>query len=130
MSEDRRAFETVEFFDRIRAGMEGRPDVTMTRQSGIEYVDPLVGNCVTYYVRTARELEQGTASKDTIFLHEASKDGNVRIVIPPKVAKVIHRQYDALTKTVRRKQGREEAQKRKDAGIEPFGGKRHVRKAG
>lgn len=127
MSEDERM---VDFFDRVRGGMEGRPDVTMTKLSPIEYVDPLVGNCSTFYVRTARELEKGTASKDTIFLQVATKDGNVRIVIPPKVSKAIHRQYDALTKMVRRKQGREEAQKRKDAGIEPFGGKRHVRKAG
>jgi hypothetical protein len=116
----------VDFFDRVRGGMEGRPDVTMTRLSSLQSVDPLVGNVSTFMVQTVRERERG----DTIFLQVATKDGNIRIVIPPKVAKVIHRQYETLTTKVRSKLGKEEAQKRKDAGIEPFGGKRHVRKAG
>jgi len=114
----------VDFFDRIRGGMEGRPDVTMTRLSSLQSVDPLVGNVSTFMVQTARERERG----DTIFLQVATKDGNKRIVIPPKVANAISRQRDALTTKVRSKLGKEEAQKRKDAGIEPFGGKRHVRK--
>lgn len=114
----------VDFFDRVRGGMEGRPDVTMTRLSSLQSVDPLVGNVSTFMVQTVRERERG----DTIFLQVATKDGNIRIVIPPKVANSIARQRDTLTTKVRSKLGKEEAQKRKDAGIEPFGGKRHVRK--
>ena len=113
----------VDAFDRIRGGMEGRPDVTMTRLSSLQSVDPLVGNVSTFMVQTVRERERG----DTIFLQVATKDGNIRIVLPPKVAKVIARQCDTLTSRVRSKLAKEEAQKRKDAGIAPFGGKRYVR---
>ena len=106
-------YRMVDAFDRIRAGMDGRPDVTRTRISTVRNIE------------SVREKDEG----DTIFLEVASKDGNVRIVLPPKVANVIARQRDALVAKVRSKAAKEQAAQRKADGIEPFGGKRFTRTA-
>ena len=118
-------YRMVDAFDRIRAGMDGRPDVTRTRISTVRNIDPLVGNVSTFLIESVREKDEG----DTIFLEVASKDGNVRIVLPPKVANVIARQRDALVAKVRSKAAKEQAAQRKADGIEPFGGKRFTRTA-
>lgn len=109
----------VDSFDRMRAGFDGRPDVVKTRISTVRNVDPLVGNVTTFLVESVRAKDEG----DTIFLEVASKDGNIRIVLPPKVTEVIGRQHDGLTTKAKRKNGREQAKARKDKGIAPFGGK-------
>jgi tRNA A37 threonylcarbamoyladenosine dehydratase len=113
----------VDAFDRIRAGMDGRPDVTRTRISTVRSVDPLVGNVSTFLIESIRVKDVG----DTIFLEVANKDGNIRIVIPPKGANVIARQRDSLANQVRSKLAKAQAKARKEAGIEPFGGKRYRR---
>ena len=109
----------VDAFDRLRAGMDGRPDVTRTRISTVRNVDPLVGNVTTFLIESVREKDQG----DTIFLEVASKSGNVRIVIPAKAASVIARQRESLTNKVRSKIAKAQAEQRKKDGIELFGGK-------
>ena len=118
-------YRMVDAFDRIRAGMDGRPDVTRTRISTVRNIDTLVGNVSTFLVESVREKDEG----DTIFLEVASKDGNVRIVLPPRVANVIARQRESLVSKVRSKAAREQAAQRKADGIEPFGGKRFTRTA-
>ena len=118
-------YRMVDAFDRIRAGMDGRPDVTRTRISTVRSIDPLIGNVSTFLVESVREKDEG----DTIFLEVASKDGNVRIVLPPRVANVIARQRESLVSKVRSKAAREQAAQRKADGIEPFGGKRFTRTA-
>ena len=118
-------YRMVDAFDRIRAGMDGRPDVTRTRISTVRNIDTLVGNVSTFLIESVREKDEG----DTIFLEVASKDGNVRIVLPPRVANVIARQRESLVSKVRSKAAREQAAQRKADGIEPFGGKRFTRTA-
>ena len=115
----------VDAFDRIRASMDGRPDVTRTRISTVRNIDPLVGNVTTFLIESVREKDHG----DTIFLEVASREGNMRIVLPPKVATVIARQRDSLTTKVRSKAAKEQAAVRKDHGIKPFGGKPYRRTA-
>jgi hypothetical protein len=85
-------------------------------------VKNVVGDVLTYLVETIRH-EGG----DTIFIEVTSKDGTIRVVLPPKVANTIARQRDALTKKTRQRVGREQAAERKAQGIEPFGGKRYKR---
>jgi hypothetical protein len=114
---------TVDLFDRTRGGMEMRNDTTKTRVSTVRHVDPLVGNVSTYLIETVRAQDSG----DFCFVEVATKDGNVRVVLPPKVTATIARQRDSLTTSVRRKMGREQAAERKAAGIEPFGGKRYTK---
>lgn len=116
---------TVDLFDRTRGGMEMRNDTTKTRVSTVRHVDPLVGNVSTYLIETVRAQDSG----DFCFVEVATKDGNVRVVLPPKVTATIARQRDSLTTSVRRRMGREQAAERKAAGIEPFGGKRYTKTA-
>ena len=123
---------TVDLFDRTRGGMEMRNDAIKTRVSTVRHVDPLVGNVSTYLVETVRAPDSG----DFCFVEVATKDGNVRVVLPPKVTATIARQRDSLTgryklilTSVRRKLGRAQAAERKAAGIEPFGGKRYTKTA-
>jgi len=118
-------YRMVDAFDRLRAGFDGRPDVVKTRISTVRNVDPLVGNVTTFLVESVRAKDQG----DTIFLEVASKDGNVRIVIPPKAANVIARQREALTNKVRSKIAKAQAEQRKAEGVELFGGKPYRRTA-
>jgi hypothetical protein len=119
---------TLDMFDRTRGGMEMRNDVTRTRVSTVRHVDPLVGNVATFLIESIR-TEEG----DYAFVEVATKDGNVRVVLPPKVTNALARQRDALTKKVRKRIGRElgisQAAERKAQGIEPFGGKPFIRKA-
>jgi len=118
-------YRMVDAFDRIRAGMDGRPDVTRTRISTVRNVDPLVGNVRTFLIESTRVKDEG----DTIFLEVASKDGNVRIVIPAKVANVIARQRESLANKVRSKIAKAQAEQRMKDGIELFGGKPYRRTA-
>ena len=60
-------YRMVDAFDRIRAGMDGRPDVIRTRISTVRNVDALVGNVSTFLVESVREKDEG----DTIFLEVA-----------------------------------------------------------
>mgnify|MGYP003650413471 FL=1 len=115
---------TLDMFDRTRGGMEMRNDVTRTRVSTVRHVDPLVGNVATFLVESIR-TEEG----DYAFVEVATKDGNVRVVLPPKVTNALARHRDSLTTKVRRRIGREQAAERKAQGIEPFGGKPFIRKA-
>lgn len=115
----------VDAFDRIRGGLEGRPDVTRTRISTVRSVDPLVGNVSTFLIESVKVRDEGT----TVFLEVASRDGNVRLVIPPRASNAIARQREALVTQVRSKLGKAQAQARAEAGIAPFGGKRFQRKS-
>jgi hypothetical protein len=117
--------QTLDVFDRTRGGMECRNDTTSTRVSTIRHVDPLIGNVSTYLVETIRVTDEG----DYAFVEVATKDGNIRVVLPPKVTSAIVRQRDSLTTKVRKRLGREQAAERKSQGIQPFGGKPYKRKS-
>ena len=116
------ATDTVDYFDRVRGGLDEAGNTIKTRVATVRSVQFLVGNVLTYLVETIRH-EDG----DTIFVEVASKDGHTRVVLPPKVANTIARQRDALTKRTRQRIGREQASLRKAQGIEPFGGQRFKR---
>jgi hypothetical protein len=68
-----------------------------------------------YIVQTYRQKDAG----DTIFLECVSKDGNVRLPIPPQVSDAIARQRDVLTGKSRSRAAKASAQARKAAGILP-----------
>jgi len=117
-------YQTVDYFDRARGGMDQRNEATKIRVSTVRHIDPLVGNVSTYLVETIRIKDEG----DWGFIEVATKEGNLRVVLPPKVTNVIARQRDALTTKVRRRIGLEQAADRKEQGIEPFGGKQFTKK--
>jgi hypothetical protein len=101
-------------YDRLMSALDGLPDVVTTRPSTVRAVT-LLGNSETHIVQTMRQRDRG----DTIFLEIVSRDGAVRLVIPPAVADTIARQRDALTSKARSKAARAAAQDRKDRGEQP-----------
>lgn len=102
-------------YDRLLGSLHGLPDVTSTKPSTIRNVTPILGTSELFTIQTYRQRERG----DTIFLECVSKDGFVRLALPPSVADAISRQRDALTGKVRSKIGKATAQARKDRGELP-----------
>ncbi len=102
-------------FDRLLGSLHGLPDVISTKPSTMRTVTPLLGTSQMFIVQTYRQLERG----DTIFLECVSKDGSVRIALPPAVADAIARQRDALTDKSRSRAAKRQAQDRKDRGEVP-----------
>lgn len=110
-----RSPDSPDLYDRMIGSLDGLPDVAKTRPSTLRTIVPVVGHSQTHIVQTYRQAEVG----DTIFLEVVSREGSVRIVIPPPVAEAIARQRDALTAKVRSKVARRLAQERKDRGELP-----------
>ena len=104
-----------DLFDRTIGGLQGIPDTVHTRPTVVRSVQPIIGDAQTFIVQTYRQNEVG----DTIFLECTSKQGSMRLVIPPKVAAVIARQYDSLGGKMRSKTAKRLAQERKDRGELP-----------
>jgi hypothetical protein len=102
-------------FDRLLGSLHGLPDVTSTKPSTLRTMTPILGTSQMYILQTYRQRERG----DTIFLECVSKDGSVRLALPPAVSEAIARQRDALTGKVRSKIGKANAQARKDRGELP-----------
>ena len=98
--------------------LDGLPGVLKSRPSTVRTVLPLVGNAQTWICQTVRS-EDG----DTVFLELASREGLVRLVVPPKVVAAMRRQHDGLVNRARSRAAREAATTRAQAGMEPFGGK-------
>jgi hypothetical protein len=111
-------------FDRLLGQLHGLPDVTNTKPSTLRTLTPLLGTSQMYIVQTYRQQvgkEDGetTRARDTIFLECVSKDGSVRLAIPPPVADAIARQRESLTGKVRSKTGKRIAEERKARGEVP-----------
>ena len=113
MSEDTtKAFDT---YDRQIGALKGLPDVIEVKPSTVRVTIPLLGLSQTFIVQTIRQRDVG----DHVFLETVSRDGAVRIVLPPQVAEVIARQRDALTAKSRSKAAKALAQERKERGELP-----------
>jgi len=113
MSEDTaKAFDT---YDRQIGALKGLPDVIEVKPSTVRVSIPLLGLSQTFIVQTIRQRAVG----DHIFLETVSRDGAIRIVLPPQVADTIARQRDALTAKSRSKAARTLAQERKERGELP-----------
>jgi hypothetical protein len=106
---------TPDRFDRMLGSLVGLPDVLNTPPSTVRTFMPLIGQAQTFIVQTFRQKEVG----DTIFVEYVDDRGTVRLVIPPQAAKVIRRQYDALTDRSRSRAARAVADERKRLGVQP-----------
>lgn len=115
MSEERSP-QMPDSFDRLLGAIHGLPDVCHTRPSTIRTVTPLLGTSNLFIVQTYRQTDAG----DTIFLEAVSKDGSIRLAIPPAVSDAIARQRDSLTDKTRSRAAKQSAQTRKEAGHIPF----------
>jgi len=103
-------------YDRLLGSLDGLPDVVHTRPATIRSVGNLgVGGSRTYIVQTYRQDKRG----DTIFLEVGGPEGMVRLAIPAKVAAVIARQREGLTKQSRSRTAKRVAAGRKERGELP-----------
>jgi hypothetical protein len=100
-------------FDRAFGGLmsgNGLP----TKPTTIEIVERITGEAETYIVQTVR-----TEAGDNIVLKFVDKRGNMRLILPPKVANVIASQRDALTARRRSMASKMVAKNRMDRGELP-----------
>jgi hypothetical protein len=102
-------------YDRLVGGLKGLPDVIEVKPTTIRTVSPLLGLSQTFIVQTIRQREVG----DHIFLETVSREGSLRIALPPQVADAIARQRESLTARSRSKAAKRVAQERKDRGEQP-----------
>lgn len=102
-------------FDRLLGAIHGLPDIASTKPATVRTVTPVVGTSQLFIVQTYRQREVG----DTIFLECVSKDGTVRIAVPPAVSDAIARQREVLTGKSRSKAARAVAAARKERGELP-----------
>jgi hypothetical protein len=102
-------------YDRLLGSLHGLPDVTNTKLTTIRTITPMLGTSESFTIQTYRQRDRG----DTIFLECISKDGFIRLAIPPAVSEAIARQRDALTGKVRSKAAKATAAARKAAGQQP-----------
>jgi hypothetical protein len=107
-----KAFDT---YDRQIGALKGLPDVIEVKLSTVRVSIPLLGLSQTFIVQTIRQREVG----DHVFLETVSRDGAIRLVLPPQVADAIARQRDALTAKSRSKAAKALAQERKERGQLP-----------
>jgi hypothetical protein len=107
-----KAFDT---YDRHIGALKGLPDVIEVKPSTVRVSIPLLGLSQTFIVQTIRQREVG----DHVFLETVSRDGAIRLVLPPQVADAIARQRDALTAKSRSKAAKALAQERKERGELP-----------
>lgn len=118
--------KAIDKFDRALGALAGLPDVASVKPTTVQTYSPLVGAAQTFIIQTMRQRERG----DTIFVTYVDDTGSVRLAIPPEAADAIARQRDALGTKNRKRAAREEAQRRKAAGIAPaFMKKRKAKKA-
>jgi hypothetical protein len=121
-------YKSVDKFDRLVGALAGLPDVTQVKPSTVQTTVPLTGEATTTIVRTYRQREVG----DWITLEIIDAEGGRRLYLPPAVADAIARQRDALGTKNRKRAARDEAARRKAAGIVPGfmnGKKRRGKKA-
>jgi hypothetical protein len=115
MNEEPRSPMMPDEFDRLLGSLHGLPDVTSTKPTTMRTITPVLGTSQMFSVQTYRQRERG----DTIFLECVSKDGFIRLALPPTVADAIARQRDALTGRSRSNAAKAVAAARKERGEVP-----------
>jgi hypothetical protein len=100
-------------FDRMLAALSGLPDGAQTQPTIVQSQD-FYGNVTSFMVQTVR-WEKGNA----LFITQVNAQGSQRYVLPPEVCRIISRQADAITHTLRRRHGQRLAEVAKKAGRTP-----------
>lgn len=117
--EERSALGDV--FDRTVRGLDGLPDVIKTKATTVRAFSQVLELTQTFIIQTYRQKDQG----DTVLIEYIGAAGSFRIALPPVVAEIIARQYDALSGKSRRRAAKASAALRKAQGIVPnFGRKK------
>lgn len=112
-------------FDRTLGSLIGIPGVLSTAAATVRAATPMTGETQTFIVQTFRRREEAidedtaAPSHEYVFVEYVDDAGTTRIVIPPNVVRVIHRQHDALTGRARKRGAKAAAADRKARGIVP-----------
>jgi phage gp36-like protein len=97
-------------FDKLLSSMIGLPNGAHTQPTVIQHID-FYGNTTSYMIQTARTDEALVA-----FVTQVDASGSKRYTLPLPVLAVIDRQREAITKQLRRRNGRRIAEDRKARG--------------
>lgn len=105
---------------------DGVPGVLRTKPSLVEESVPLTGDSTTYIIETVRRPVPSKA-KDaperfgyTVFLQVITKDGALRVALPPRATEAIASQRESLAGRARRAAARTASATRREKGIVPF----------
>lgn len=93
-------------FDKLFSRLVGHPNGAHTQPAVAQAVD-FYGNTTSFMVQTVRN-EDGPF----VFVTLVDADGSKRFVLPPLVVKLIDRQRDSITTTIRRRHGKRLAAER------------------
>lgn len=106
---------TYDLFDKTLGSIHGLPDIASVKPSTVQAISPLLGCTQMFIVQTYRRKDEG----DTIFLQAISKEGTVRLALPPAVSDAIARQRDALTDKSRSRAAKATMEARMARGEQP-----------
>ena len=106
---------THDLFDKLLGSLHGLPGVTATKPSTVQAIHPLLGCTQMFIIQTYRQKEEG----DVIFIQAVSKEGTVRIALPPAAADALARQRESLTGKSRSRAARENMAARMARGEAP-----------
>lgn len=118
---------TIDPFDAAIGALSGLTGGVDIKPATIQVVTPIVGRTDTFIIQTIRheigrtKKKKGDESDEPIwgitqFVQRVSAEGVVRMVLPPKVSKLLSSQREAVTDRVRKEAGRRAVQTRKDRG--------------
>jgi hypothetical protein len=107
-------YKPIDKFDRAVGGLLAGNNLH-TKPTTFEEVEPYTGEAETFIVQTIRD-ENG----DHVVVKFMDKDGNKRMILPPKVVSTIVRQRDALTARARSNSSKARMKERMLAGWKPI----------
>lgn len=107
------AARTQDTFDKLLDSMIGLPNGAHTKLAAVQHID-FYGNGTTYNIQSVK-TDEGV----TTFVTKVDANGSARFILPTKVLAAIDRQRASLTKQVRSRNGKRQAEERAAAGIKP-----------
>jgi hypothetical protein len=111
-------YETISKFDRAVGGLLAGNNLH-TKAATVEEINKITGEAETYIIQTIRD-EAG----EHIVVKFVDKDGNKRLILPPKAASTIVRQREALSRRARSNHSKAAMKERMAAGYVPVPPKR------
>lgn len=107
-------------FDQTMGFLHKNPDATHGKPSTLRTLTPVKEEPQTFIVQTVRLRDQdGDFKGDYVFIEFVGSEGALRLVLPPDVTACIARQREAVSSRVRKASAKQEAIRRKQAGIVP-----------
>lgn len=120
-------YETISKFDRGVGGLLSANNIH-TKPATIFEVNNITGESETFIIQTIR-ISDGENAGDHVSITFVDKDGNKRLLLPPRAVNTIVRQRDALSAKQKRNSGKAAMKARILAGEDVGKALREYRKA-